>query len=100
MKKKAKNKKIVTAGAAELAEMMDYYNSLPPERLSLRAFQSLPEYSISTPTGTAVGKVWKRDLNFYRQFGPGAIWIICEYLDHAIDPNLVTIDFRRPVTRE
>ena len=94
--KKTKDKN-TGAAAAELAEMMDYYNSLPSELLSSRALQSLPEYSISTPTGAIAGKVWKRDLNFCRLFGPGPIWIICEFVDHATDPDQLTVECRRPV---
>lgn len=36
-------------------------------RLTKRELDELPEYSCSMPTGTTVGKRWKRDVNAYRK---------------------------------
>jgi hypothetical protein len=35
--------------------------------LTKREFDELGEYSCSLPTGTTVGRRWKRDMNAYRQ---------------------------------
>lgn len=65
------------------------------EKIKRKVFESLLEYSTSNPTGTFVGKVWKRDLNVFRKNGPDPDWRICEYVDHP-DPKLIGIDYRIP----
>lgn len=57
---------------------------------------SLPDYSCSVPTGTTVGKRWRRRLRY--QHKPGLRWgihgrppqIVGEYVEHD-DPGLVAI---------
>lgn len=63
------------------------------ERISRRAFNSLPEYSCTLPTGTTIGKVWKRNRNFGRDLPPD--WVICEYLSDP-EPGYVRIEWRKP----
>lgn len=49
---------------------------------------SLPEYSCSTPTGTTIGKRWRRDVNAYRLPVVSADrheWMIGEYVDIGSD---------------
>jgi hypothetical protein len=70
-------------------------SDLKKERMSRKAFESLPEYSLSNPTGTIVGKVWRRDTNWHRTRGPEADWIVCEYVSHP-NPDFVGIDYRTP----
>jgi hypothetical protein len=52
--------------------------------LTQREVDDLPEYSSSYPTGTTIGKRWKRQLN-------DGTWLICEYVKHQTDPNSVLI---------
>ena len=40
----------------------DWLKKLPRERITQRAFD-VPEYSMSNPTGTVIGKVWKCNMN-------------------------------------
>lgn len=66
-------------------------------------FDELPEYSCSIPTGTTIGKRWKR--NIYA-FDPSAHdprtgnsiddWYLCEYVQHT-DPKLVGIIYKHIV---
>ena len=66
---------------------------LPEEKLSQKAFDSLPEYSTSEPTGVILGKAWKRNLTWGCDHEP--IWVICEYV--SAGPNLASVQIRRPV---
>lgn len=53
----------------------------------------LPEYSCSLPTGTIIGKRWRRDVHAYREPPVPAEqheWQIGEYVEHP-DPELVGI---------
>ncbi len=52
----------------------------------------LLEYSASSPTGAYPNKMWKR-LDF--QLGG---WLICEYVDHPTNPNLLRTYVRRAAT--
>lgn len=54
------------------------------------AFDALPEYSCSIPTGTRIGKRWKRAKN-YRDRTKG--WWLGEYEQHP-DPDFVRIRWR------
>lgn len=51
--------------------------------MTRRAFDELPEYSCSVPTGTTIGKRWKRS-EFYAGFRPGGPypgrWFMWEYV--------------------
>ena len=49
-------------------------------------FNRLPEYSSSIPTGTTIGKQWKRR--------EGNNWYLGEYIPHE-DPKLVGISWKR-----
>lgn len=50
--------------------------------MSREDLRDLPEYSCSIPTGTTIGKRWRKNIHF----GSGRIpeWKIAEYVD---DPN-------------
>lgn len=74
--------------------MSAWVEQLPAEEMSQCAFDSLLEYSTSLPTGQTIGKVWKQNMRFGRAGEPE--WVICEYVDHE-DPNLIGIDYRKPV---
>jgi hypothetical protein len=92
MKKKKPKKPI-----EEKRPIPDWYLKLPEEKISQKIFNSLPEYSISNPTGTMIGKVWKSDLNY---FPIDHLWVIKEYMNHPTNPDLVKIDLRRPVIKD
>lgn len=52
--------------------------------LSRPEFDELPEYSCTLPTGTTIGKRWKRCEPYHasREFGaPDATWYLGEYVD-------------------
>lgn len=62
----------------------------------------LPEYSCSIPTGTTIGKRWKKDLRAYDR-NPVAVteravlgpeWVMGEYVDDP-DPELIGIRWTR-----
>lgn len=67
--------------------MKDDYIALTQE-----AFNKLMEYSTTNPTGTTIGKQWKRHKG-------GDEWLMCEYIPHS-DPNLVGISYKKIVIRE
>jgi hypothetical protein len=50
--------------------------------------EALPEYSCSIPTGTTIGKRWRRDVAF-NDPNPKASrdWMIAEYIDCACRTN-------------
>lgn len=56
--------------------------------------RSLLEYSTTNPTGAYPNKMWKR-LDF--QFGG---WLICEYVDHPTNPDLLSTRVRRAASPE
>lgn len=56
--------------------------------LTQKEFDDLPEYTISLPTGTFIGKQWKRDMEWCKRG-----WVMGEYTNHP-DPNLVGIIWR------
>lgn len=76
--------------------------------LTRAALDALPEYSCSLPTGTTIGKRWKRDANAYRPpvvtdvcglrfvFPWPAEWWMGEYRE-AADPAMVLIRWSRVV---
>jgi len=66
------------------------------ERISRIAFDSLPEYSCSIPTGVTIGKVWKCNRNFGLPTEEKD-WVICEYVDDPRgDPSYAGIERRIP----
>ena len=72
-----------------------WVDKLPVERISQATFNSLLEYSCSLPTGTTVGKVWKRNLHAYTRPRRDPLWVICEYVEHE-DPKRIGIEYRKP----
>ena len=64
---------------------------LSPMRLTPREFADLPEYSCSLPTGTTIGKRWKRlDGSHDRGFiaaGGKPRWLIGEYVRNVVTSN-------------
>jgi hypothetical protein len=75
----------------------EWYDKLTPDYVSQKALDNLPEYSLSLPTGAVAGTVWKRDIRWGRPGSP--LWVICEYVDHPTDPNLLKVEHRRPVIK-
>ena len=68
---------------------------LPALRLTRAEFDALPEYSCSLPTGTAVGKRWKRhDGSFDRAFlarGGKPTWMVGEYTREVMVSDRVVV---------
>lgn len=69
---------------------MTTVENLPVERMSKAAFDSLPEYNTTLPTGTRVGKTWKRRVP---SSGEIHTWMIGEYVKSA-KVGFVDIDWR------
>jgi len=61
--------------------------------LTAAEFDELPEYSCSLPTGTTIGKKWKRK-KVYTDESKG--WLMGEYIPDA-DPKMVRIRWREVV---
>lgn len=63
-------------------------------------FKALPEYSATIPTGTTIGKRWRRldgaHDHVAKAAGHKPRWIIGEYTEHA-DPTKVGIKWWRPI---
>lgn len=57
-----------------------------------RDFDKLPEYSCTLPTGTTIGKRWKRSEFFGSSKYPGR-WFLGEYVPHD-KPERVGIQWR------
>lgn len=74
--------------------------TLPRLRLTAAEFKALPEYSCSLPTGTTIGKRWKRlDGAHDRAFkaaGGKPRWMVGEFHDIG-DPKHVGIRWFKPV---
>ena len=51
--------------------------------ITREALRELGEYSCSIPTGTTIGKRWRRNLNAYRKdrVGVPPEWVIGKYVD-------------------
>lgn len=74
--------------------------------LTRQEFQDLPEYSCSLPTGTTIGKRWKKNQDAYRGehsvisaaeekiTGIPVNWWMGEYIEDP-DPKLVGIKWRK-----
>lgn len=68
---------------------------LPEIVISRSDLQALPEYSCTLPTGTTIGKRWRRDTHIVGiarpQDKPGpSEWVIGEYFDDGT-PGMVAI---------
>jgi hypothetical protein len=59
-------------------------------RLTQQEFKALPDYSASLPTGTTIGKQWKRRNDYYDE---SKGWRLGEYVEHP-NPDLVGIRWR------
>lgn len=72
--------------------------------MTMAEFRALPEYSMSLPTGTTTGKIWKRDSNWNerrRDKRLTTIWKLGQYgevqgEDILIHWYEVCIDFKVP----
>lgn len=58
--------------------------------ITQREFDELPEYSCTIPTGTTIGKKWKRRHPYGAPKGQPGIWMVGQYYDIG-DPNNVGI---------
>ncbi len=67
------------------------YAALPVERLTQPELDALLEYSLSLPTGTTIGKRWKRRIPAR---GPLQGWAIGKYVT-SDQPNEVGIEWSR-----
>ena len=61
--------------------------------LTKKQFDDLLEYSTSIPTGTTIGKQWKRQLWDWEFSRPSGKWQLVEYTWHK-DPNLVGMKYK------
>lgn len=66
----------------------------PTYRIDRIVFNELHEYSSSFPTGTFIGKRWRRR---YKDTAGVEHWLLCEYGEHPTDPKRVTIRQWTPV---
>lgn len=71
--------------------------------LTKKQFDELPEYSCSIPTGTTIGKQWKKNIYAFDPYArdprTGNVieeWYLHEYKEH-IDPKLVAISTKKIV---
>lgn len=69
--------------------------------LTQKQFDELPEYSCSIPTGTTIGKRWKKNDFAFTRFTDGITrqrWWLCEYYELTPpDPKNVGISYKRIV---
>lgn len=63
--------------------------------LTEEELKELGTYNCSLPTGTRIGKRWKKDRNYYRPNGPHEPdWWMAEYVEDP-DPKMVGIEWSR-----
>lgn len=74
-----------------ITPLIEWFNKLPIEQISQKAFDGLPEYSCSYPSQTTIGKVWKSKLDYYDE---SKGWMIGEYIEVG-KVDKVGIDWRR-----
>lgn len=69
-------------------------------RMTCAEFKAMPEYSATYPTGTTIGKRWRRLNGIYDEVflrhGGKPYWQIGEYVDHP-DPKKIGIKWWKPV---
>jgi hypothetical protein len=70
-------------------------------RMTCAEFKALPEYSGTFPTGTTIGKRWRRldgvhDMRA-KAMGHKPRWMIGEYVEGHADPDMVLIKWWKPV---
>lgn len=59
-------------------------------------FRKLSEYSCTLPTGTTVGKQWRRRTPYSDSDGPPFIWYLGEfYMDASVPEGEIGIRWRR-----
>jgi len=58
---------------------------LPIETMSKRAFDDLPDYSCTIPTGVRAGKKWKRREPYMDNPENKYTWYLGEYCKHPTD---------------
>lgn len=65
-------------------------------KLTQAELDKLSEYSCSLPTGTTIGKRWKKNTNAYRGLPEGTLpaWWIGEYVEDP-DPEMIGITWTR-----
>lgn len=58
--------------------------------ISREDLNALPEYSCSIPTGTVIGKRWRRNVNAYRKdrVGLPPEWMLGEYVDIGSETDI------------
>ena len=80
--------------------MADRRANFPILRLTASEFAALPDYSCSLPTGTTIGKRWRRlDGSHDRRFiasGGKPRWIVGEYTRDVVTSNRVVVGDRGP----
>lgn len=67
--------------------------------LTQKQFDDLPEYSCSIPTGTTIGKQWKKNIYAFTNFSDKVKrqkWFLCEYIKDD-DPKMVGILYKQIV---
>lgn len=86
-----------------IANHARWWRALPPLQITLNEALELREYSATNPTGTTIGKRWRRhDGSFDHEFiaaGGMPRWVICEYAESEKGPGWVKTLFYRPVIR-
>jgi hypothetical protein len=60
--------------------------------ISWSEFDALPEYSCSIPTGTTVGKKWKRPVPYEIRTDPPNTWVLGEYVECSV-PGEIGIEW-------
>lgn len=62
--------------------------------ITRKAFDLLPEYSSTLPTGVFIGKVWKRNMNWREAVEPD--WVLGRYEKHPTDSTQCLIVWYEP----
>jgi hypothetical protein len=53
--------------------LLDAYNRLPEKQISRAEWDSMPEYSLSVPSGVFAGKMWRCNFQW------SGNWLLCWY---------------------
>ena len=68
--------------------------------LSQKEFDELGEYSTSIPTGTTIGKQWKRNCYWHKSHPKyGTLWCLGEYIPDP-DPKFVVIVWKEIIIKK
>jgi hypothetical protein len=76
--------------------MTTAYDQLDPDVLTQSEFDALLDYSYSIPSGTTIGKKWKRRWPYRDDEGPPFFWYTGEYIRDP-EPGMIGIKWRRVV---